>query len=349
MTLAITPPTAPRSVLEVAGSQLLGRLEMPDVSVSEIVSVMRAQVFRPGKGDQPPSDAEVAAALMVAVSYGLNPFKREIFLIPTDRGYMPYVGVDGWATLSAGRYKSLRFTYVDDERGNPISCTCHMDTGTCTFEVTEYVSECRRSTKPWEVSPRRQIRHKTFNQTCRIAFGVSGVIDDEEPQGFDPEKAVGAPSEGRSRLQALVDARKANTKGAAPAAATVDPPMLDLPVVSSSTAAEVQEPAKAPPVPPGPLSYRDDARPPEGTVVFAFVGVILSVNEVPTSGGKTFYEIVARDVEKHDMTLATWSTTARDVAKRLIEVGSDVEIFYYEKKHGARTWRAVVSIIEVGS
>jgi hypothetical protein len=47
-------------------------------------------------------------------------------------------------------------------------------------EVTEYFSECKRNTDPWNNMPRRMLRNRTLCQGARMAFGFSGVFHEEE-------------------------------------------------------------------------------------------------------------------------------------------------------------------------
>jgi hypothetical protein len=46
-------------------------------------------------------------------------------------------------------------------------------------KVTEYLAECRRGTEPWKME-HRMLRHKALIQCSRVAFGFSGIVDDEE-------------------------------------------------------------------------------------------------------------------------------------------------------------------------
>ena len=46
-------------------------------------------------------------------------------------------------------------------------------------KVTEYLTECRRATDPWKMQ-HRMLRHKALIQGARLAFGFSGIHDEEE-------------------------------------------------------------------------------------------------------------------------------------------------------------------------
>lgn len=47
--------------------------------------------------------------------------------------------------------------------------------------VTEYMDECFNVSKePWKQWPRRMLRHKAYIQGARLAFGFSGIYDEDE-------------------------------------------------------------------------------------------------------------------------------------------------------------------------
>jgi hypothetical protein len=46
--------------------------------------------------------------------------------------------------------------------------------------VTEYFEECKRGTEPWNQMPRRMLRNKAIIQAIRVAFGVGGILDEDE-------------------------------------------------------------------------------------------------------------------------------------------------------------------------
>ena len=59
----------------------------------------------------------------------------------------------------------------------------HVKTRSHPVEVTEYLSECALPTQPWKSHPRRMLRHKALIQAARLAFGFSGISDEEEAGG----------------------------------------------------------------------------------------------------------------------------------------------------------------------
>lgn len=143
---------------------------------AELMSTLKATAF---KGQV--SDAQMTALLIVANQYKLNPWTKEIYAFPDkNNGIVPVVGVDGWSRIinESPQFDGMKFSQ-DDE-----SCTCiiYRKDRTHPIEVTEYISECRRSTGPWQSHPKRMLRHKAMIQCARLAFGFVGIYDEDEAQ-----------------------------------------------------------------------------------------------------------------------------------------------------------------------
>lgn len=130
------------------------------------------------------SNEELLSFVVTANQYGLNPFTREIYAFPArNGGIQPVVSVDGWIKMmnSHPSFDGIQFT-TEDKDGKPwsVTATIHVKDRAHPVEVTEYFSECSRNTEPWKVNPRRMLRHKALIQCARVAFGFSGIADDEE-------------------------------------------------------------------------------------------------------------------------------------------------------------------------
>lgn len=130
------------------------------------------------------TNEQFAALMLVANEYDLNPVVKEIYAFPAKGGgIVPIVSIDGWLNLvnSHPACDGFEIEFHDDENGQPISCTCRMyrkDRGRPVV-VTEYLSECIRSTEPWKMK-HRMLRHKAVIQAARYAFGFSGIYDEDE-------------------------------------------------------------------------------------------------------------------------------------------------------------------------
>lgn len=170
----------------------------------ELLQTLKATAF---KGQV--SDSQMAALLIVAGQYGLNPFTKEIYAFPDkNNGIVPVVGVDGWSRIinENQMFDGLDFTQ-DDE-----SCTCiiYRKDRSHPIKVTEYRSECDRKSGPWASHPKRMLRHKSLIQCARLAFGYVGIYDEDEaeritekditPKQPEPLQIQNYPSEQFDRL-----------------------------------------------------------------------------------------------------------------------------------------------------
>ena len=57
------------------------------------------------------------------------------------------------------------------------------------MRVTEFYKECYRATDPWKQMPRRMLRHKALKEAARVAFGFSGITDEDEARDIKPANA----------------------------------------------------------------------------------------------------------------------------------------------------------------
>ena len=65
-----------------------------------------------------------------------------------------------------------------------ITCRIYRKDRSRATEVTEYLGECRGSSEPWKKWPVRMLRHKATIQCARYAFGLSGIIDEDEADRY---------------------------------------------------------------------------------------------------------------------------------------------------------------------
>lgn len=164
------------SNIVIAEAGKLAKRFQIDASPAEIVETLKATAF---KGQV--TDAQMAALMLVSAQYGLNPWTKEIYAFPDkNNGIVPVVGVDGWARIinEHPQFDGMEFEQ-DDE-----SCTCviYRKDRSHPIKVTEYLSECKRPTGPWQSHPRRMLRHKAMIQCARLAFGYGGIYDQDEAE-----------------------------------------------------------------------------------------------------------------------------------------------------------------------
>ena len=141
-----------------------------------LIETLKATAF---KGQV--SDAQMTALLVVANQYALNPWTKELYAFPDkNNGIVPVVGVDGWSRIINSHPQFDGMEFEQDAE----SCTCviyRKDRGR-PIKVTEWMSECKRGTGPWQSHPRRMLRHKAMIQCARLAFGYGGIYDQDEAE-----------------------------------------------------------------------------------------------------------------------------------------------------------------------
>lgn len=173
----------------------------------ELVQTLKATAF---KGNA--TDAQFNALMIVSSQYGLNPFTKEIHAFPDkNNGITPVVGVDGWSRIINNHPQFDGMEFESDSE----SCTCkiYRKDRSHPTTVTEYMIECKRDTKPWKDLPRRMLRHKAMIQAARLAFGFSGIYDEDEAQRI---QTLESPKESKAspELDSLIsDGEAAANKG----------------------------------------------------------------------------------------------------------------------------------------
>lgn len=179
--------------------KLAGRLEMG--GGEDLIPTLKATAF---KGQV--SDAQMTALLVVANQYGLNPWTKEIYAFPDkNNGIVPVVGVDGWSRIINSHQMFDGMEFEQDEE----SCTCKMyrKDRSHPIAVTEHMSECKRpNVGPWQSHPKRMLRHKAMIQCARLAFGYTGIYDQDEAERI-AEIEVNAPPRRQTGQQAAEAAR----------------------------------------------------------------------------------------------------------------------------------------------
>lgn len=143
---------------------------------NELMQTLKATAF---KGQV--SDAQMAALMIVAGQYKLNPFTKEIYAFPDrQNGIVPVVGVDGWSRIINEHPQFDGMDFQQD--GDSCTCVIYRKDRSHPIKVTEYMEECRRDMGPWKTHPRRMLRHKAMIQCARLAFGYVGIYEQDEAE-----------------------------------------------------------------------------------------------------------------------------------------------------------------------
>ena len=160
------------SALEIMASRL-------NISPAGLQKTLRNTVFAKA------TDDEFAALVIVANEYNLNPLTKEIYAYPKKGGGIePIVSVDGWIRITNEhpQFDGIEFEYIFDEKGqlDAIEASIFRKDRSRPIKVPEYMDECRRETDPWKKSPKRMLRHRALIQCARVAFGFSGLADEND-------------------------------------------------------------------------------------------------------------------------------------------------------------------------
>jgi phage recombination protein Bet len=148
------------------------------VEPDKLLGTLKATVFKGATNE------ELLALVVVSNEYGLNPLLKEIYAFPAKGGgIVPVVSIDGWIRMTNNHpmMDGVEFEDHRDASGKLESITCkiHRKDRAHPTVVTEYLSECKRNTDPWKME-NRMLRHKALMQCARVAFGFSGITDDDE-------------------------------------------------------------------------------------------------------------------------------------------------------------------------
>lgn len=183
--------------------------QMGGVEPSKMLKTLKATAFRlPDKyrsGNWTPQEVtneQMMALLVVANKYGLNPFIKEIYAFPDKGGIVPIVGVDGWSRMINDHveFDGMKFVnskeaaVIDDHARrcpDAITCIIYRKDRSHPTEITEYLDEVYRPAfekdgvakpGPWQSHTKRMLRHKAMIQCARIAFGFTGIHDQDEAE-----------------------------------------------------------------------------------------------------------------------------------------------------------------------
>src|SRR3990167_4648736 len=140
------------------------------------LNTIKATVMRPGKDGRVATNEEIAAFLVVANKYNLDPFTNEIYAFPSKKGgIVPVVGVDGFVSQINRNpdFNGMEIIFSEDEvtMEGAKSCPqwCEVKIYRKAIDkpivVREYLDEVYCPPKsgypgPWQSHTKRMLRHK---------------------------------------------------------------------------------------------------------------------------------------------------------------------------------------------
>jgi len=169
------------------------------IAPDKMLPALTATAFKQKQGVAITNE-QMLSLLVVANEYGLNPWTKEIYAFPTKGGgIVPIVGVDGWCRIINDNpaFDGMDFSQStetetpQDGKRCPewMECAIHRKDRSHPIVVREYIDEVYRppfkgkdytASGPWQTHTKRMLRHKVMIQCARLAFGFSGVYDQDE-------------------------------------------------------------------------------------------------------------------------------------------------------------------------
>ncbi|WP_280568162.1 recombinase RecT [Chromohalobacter sp. 296-RDG] len=182
------------------------------VDPQTVENLMTQTLMKAKGGQQQVSHEELMVFMSIANEYRLNPLTKEIYAFNNRGAIQPIVSIDGWLRIINGhsQFDGMEF---DDRLSNEgallaITCRIHRKDRSKPTEVTEYLGECQGTSEPWKKWPARMLRHKATIQCARYAFGLSGIIDEDEADRYkttNPERDVTPQQSQREALEYYSD------------------------------------------------------------------------------------------------------------------------------------------------
>lgn len=152
-------------------------------------SIIVSSVIHVGRGEDPPTSAEVFHVMSVMEAYRLDPWMKQLHAFRHKGKLQVMVGYDGWVRLANRRddYLGVEYEYSDemietsDGLGKRswewIKCTVHsrgrLPTTVYCFLDEWYVPQRAQYAGPWQNQTRWRHRQKAFTLAVREHFGIA--------------------------------------------------------------------------------------------------------------------------------------------------------------------------------
>jgi phage recombination protein Bet len=177
-----------------------------NLNKEEFKETIKATLMPKDRNGNPPKDEQIVAFLVVAHQYNLNPFTNEIYAYPDKKGGItPVVGIDGFSAIINHQpdYDGMDIEFSKEEttlegaKKCPEWCEVKIYKKNTSRPIVarEYLDEVYVPPRsgfngPWQTHTKRMLRHKAIIQAARIAFGITGIYDEDEAQRIKESQVI---------------------------------------------------------------------------------------------------------------------------------------------------------------
>lgn len=209
--------------------QLAKKYGLLESDAGKLSSTLKATCFKQKKSKDAAApvitNEQLMMLLIVANRYNLNPFVKEIYAFPDREGIVPVIGVDGWSNLinSHPQLDGIEFVYSDNIIQNAgakacpewVECIITRKDRAKPIVIREYLDECYKTANyvtPWQSHTKRFLRHKALIQCARVAFGFTGIYDEDEASNIIAGSEAKDITPKKENFSDLLEAVKADVK-----------------------------------------------------------------------------------------------------------------------------------------
>ena len=129
------------------------------------------------------TEHEFAALVVVANELDLNPMKKEIYAFPSRGGITPMIGYDGWLSIVNRHPQFDGYEHneiFDGDKFIGVESIFYRKDRSLPVKKAVYLDEFKMNTDPWKQKPRHMCQMRSFCQGARIAFGITGVMVEDD-------------------------------------------------------------------------------------------------------------------------------------------------------------------------
>jgi len=162
------------------------------VEPDKFLTTLKATAFQQQRGREITNE-QMMQLLIIANTYDLNPFLKQIYAFPKGDSITPIVGVDGYIKIVNDHPQADGWNYTISETtvrvdgvayDLPEWIECEMFRGDRRHPTVArvYMVESFRKTGPWQQYPRLMLENRAFIRAARFAYGFTGIFSEDDAE-----------------------------------------------------------------------------------------------------------------------------------------------------------------------